>query len=242
MVNEEAVRLNAESFLEERCPGSRILLVGVAGLQPKKPVPDFHWRGAFAPYQANKLFIRDLCRIYYQRGIPGVGDDAGTAGRYLRDYKERCGFERCLVFGYSSGGHAAILFGRLMGADEVHVFSPRTRVPTRSKARLVRYIPTRRWGLLRANARLHFDPRIDRSYYDLLPLMADDNGRTHTHIYYGTRHAEDVANAGRLDGCPRVTFHEYDTDSHYLVRQLRDSGELATILSLAFERMVSQQT
>lgn len=233
----EAIDPTPPSILEESDPASPILLVGVAGLQPLRALPYFHWRKAFTPYAANKLFLRDLRQVYYQQGLPGIGDDAGQVGRYLREYAESRGVKRSACFGYSSGGHAALLFGWFMNADEVHVFSPRTHLPTRSRRRLLRYIPGGRWGLFRANARLYFDPRISHAYYDLRPFLAQDNGRTRYHIYYGMRNDEDVANVHRLDDCPQVCLHEYDTDSHYLVRQLRDSGELAMIISEAYKRL-----
>jgi hypothetical protein len=222
--------LDPNSFQQELRPGSRTLLVGFSGLQTKKRRLTFHWRGAFNGAAGNKLYVRDVRQMFYQRGIPGVGKDPKTIGRFLREYMVHGGFERSAFFGYSSWGHAALLFGWAMGADEVHAFSPRTRLPTRSRLRLLRFIPSRNWGLLKANLHLYFNPRLDRSYFDLRPILAEDNGRTRYHIYYGTQERIDRVNAERLGDRPGVVLHPVDTNDHFLATRMRDNGELAAII------------
>jgi pimeloyl-ACP methyl ester carboxylesterase len=218
------------SFQEMPYPDSRVLLIAFSGLQPRRKVPSFHWRNSLMNAPANKLFVRDVRQMFYQCGVPGTGDDAASVGRFLRQYIEEWGIERHICIGGSAGGYAALLYGGLTGAGEVYAFSPMTYLPTRPKRQLIGLVRTRQWGLLKANTRLHFDPRLDRTYFDLRPVLGQGHDKTRYHIYYGTNHPRDVANAAHVADLSRVVLHPQATDAHDTSRLVRDSGELAEIL------------
>jgi pimeloyl-ACP methyl ester carboxylesterase len=218
------------SFQEMPYPDSRVLLIALTGLQPRRKVPSFHWRNSLANVPANKLFVRDVRQMFYQCGVPGTGDDAASVGRFLRQYIEERGIERHICIGGSAGGYAALLYGALSGAGEVYAFSPMAFLPTRSKGQLFDLVRTRQWGLLKPNLRLHFDPRLDRTYFDLRPTLERGSDQTRYHIYYGTKHNRDVANAEHLADLPQVSFYPKETVDHDTSRLVRDSGELSEIL------------
>lgn len=221
------------SFLEVLHPESKVLVIAFAGIQVKKHVPSFHYVNALKERPVNRLHVRDVRQAFYQRGIPETGNNAGSVGEYLRSYVKQRGVRRIICLGGSAGGYAALLYGWFIGADEVHAFSPLTKLPSRTVLQSLPLLYSGQAALFKAIWPLHVDRSIDRTYFDLAPLLAQHNGQTHYQIYFGSGHDRDVRSAKRLTGFPGTELHEYDTANHHIVTDLRDSGALAEILDRA---------
>jgi hypothetical protein len=234
--------LDPRSFEQDLADGSPLTLIGFSSIQPHRPVPYFTWHAAFSPIAANKLFVRDIHQRFSQRGLAGAGEDAGATGHFFRRYMARRPEQRAICFGGSSGGFAALLYGWFIGAAEVHAFTPLTRLPSRSIPQLVYLVPGRQWKLIQAILALHIDPRIDRSYYDLYPLLKENRCDTRYHIYYSTGHPRDAVHAQRLADVPGMELHPYDIPDHQLSTVLRDSGELSEIVAGAAGRVLNPVT
>jgi hypothetical protein len=97
-----------------------------------------------------------------------------------------------VMIGNSAGGYAALLFGALLGS-EVHAFNPQTLI----------------------------DSPVDARYADLLPLLAQSEGRFH--VYYSAG-GDDEVQAERLRALPRVTLHPLDSPGQDLLKTLRAGG------------------
>jgi hypothetical protein len=207
--------------LESRRP---VLLATLAGVAGDAGIPRFEFVRMASGLDVKRVFIRDVTQSWYQGSMRGVGRGPGGVANTLQEIVVREGIERSVLVGNSMGGFAALIVGSLMGADEVHAFSPTTFIGPFGRLRH----GDARWRrhILRAYKRSLFLPK----YFDVMPILARYDGPTRFHVHYSTEDALDVVHAERLAGIPRVELRTYEHGGHELVMQLRDSGRLAAIL------------
>jgi hypothetical protein len=201
------------------------LFVAFGSLRLEKEVPPFEYVRTLNNLPVKRVFIRDLRKIFYLRGLPGISDDLIGIRDYLQDIRERESIEKLVIVGGSAGGYAALLMGWLMAADEVYVFSPITYLPTRKGLEWLELLYGRNWRLIWTSLQTRFDSRIPRWHYDLRNVLTQDNGRTRYHIYYGGRNEKDVVRCQRMAGLPGVQLYKYDWDTHHIDRYLQQTGE-----------------
>ncbi|WP_165190192.1 hypothetical protein [Caulobacter soli] len=108
------------------------------------------------------LLLRDVATSWYH-AVPGVEGGVEGLARFLAGRTE--GYERTVFLGYSMGGYAALLYGRLLAADAILAFAPQTLLAAEPLADL----GDRRWPeqLSRVQAARPVSP-----YLDLAPLYA----------------------------------------------------------------------
>lgn len=229
---------NAVRF--EAAVRSRILFVSFASIQLGRNTPRYEWSGQFAGYPVNRLYLRDPRQFYYQYGLDGASDlSRGVAD--LRQTLSKIGAGSTAFIGGSSGGLAALVMGNRLRADEVHVFAPVTYLPSRTPSEAV-------WNMLRGNRtlarshlrqyyRIYMARTLDRHHADSRSALANDNGHTAYHIYYGRDNRMDRRHAEYLAGLPGVVLHACDYDQHDLPRHLRDTGQLRLILDGIYKRL-----
>jgi hypothetical protein len=208
----------------EEPAGADVLLVFFAGFRGGfGTLPVFEFRSTVSGVRAHKLFFRDLSELWYQRGVPGVGDSPDAIAARNAACRDRWGAKRVVMVGNSSGGYAAILFGLLTGADEVHAFAPKTRLlesedfhDQEKLAFLLRHLGA------------------DHPNLDLRRLMESGVGaRTRVHIHYPTGNAVDTGQARHVASLPNVRLWSYPWRSHALVKKLKEAGLLRPILESA---------
>lgn len=214
--------------------GSPTLFISFAGMQLWRAAPRYEWRQTLKDVPAHCFYIRDLAQYWYLRGLSGLAGDIGGSAACLRALITERGVRKIACFGASTGGFAALLYGALLGADEVYAFSPVCYLPSRTLLQAMAQIRTGNWRLPARHVQLRLDRAADRRYFAARPILERDNGRTRYHVYYG-RHAPDVLNARHLDGLPRVTLLPHDYPHHNLVGHLRDTGQLAVIVAGALD-------
>lgn len=201
--------------------GSPVVVAFFAGLGGGHPF--FEFRRTAAAIRAHKVFLRDLEGHWYQDGLPGAGDDADELAAFLRGHCARLGASRLVTIGNSAGGYAAILFGILAGADEVHAFAPKARILTAADFHDPRKL-----------ARLEAAMRTERPHRDLTALLREGRGAsTAIHVHYPSGHAIDVAQAALFAGLPQVTLWEYPWRRHTVVKALAQRGVLKKIIENA---------
>jgi hypothetical protein len=127
--------------------------------------------------------------------------------------------------GNSGGGYAALLFGPLIGANEVLAFSPQTIL---GRAEDVLY---RESLWLAVTERLHARGGPDGRYADLRNALAETGGRPRCQIHYAGGNEIDVLHAERLRNTPCVELHPHDHDGHALIAKLREDGSLSGLLA-----------
>ena len=203
-----------------------VLLVSFSGLKrnPEK-LPGFSLRGTLAGLDVKKLYLRDLDKAWFLRGLFGVTGNVEQTVAFLRNEIVSLDARRVVFTGYSLGGFAALLYGALCGAHEVHAISPQTYINFWRRLRTGDH----RWR--RYVLPLHFSGT--RQYHDLRPWLANAPAHTRLHIHYALNSRLDALHAAHVHGLPPVRIHEYEQGSHRLVTVMRESGELRSIFERA---------
>ena len=204
---------------------SDTLLVAFGGIAGDIGMPPFEFEAFTNRFAVKRLLIRDLAQAWYQLGLADVCTDVPGIAEYLRGVIREQGVGRVVFIGNSMGGFAALLFGAMLGVDEVHAFSPQTVV-----SRLGRlFCRDFRWR--HQVGQIYRARGIDSRYWDLRPHMsAYAGGRTVYHLHYCAPHRLDSLHAERLGSIPNVVLHGYVHGGHQLIKQLRDNGELELVL------------
>jgi pimeloyl-ACP methyl ester carboxylesterase len=219
---------NAGIALDLESP-SDVMLIAFSGLIGRLgTVPLFEFFNTASRFGAKKAFLRDLTQSWYHHGVAGVGDDIPAVADYLSGVIRRNGITRTVLVGNSGGGYAALLFGQLLNADEVHAFRPTTYIDPKLRAdnndgRYQEFLD-----------RMLAGRGIDSRYVDLVPVL-EREGKTEFHVYYQTPDALDSLHAVRLGEIDRVVLHPVDFGEYRLIRRLRETGELTRILERALE-------
>ncbi|HYJ60051.1 MAG TPA: hypothetical protein VE032_01135 [Actinomycetota bacterium] len=207
-------------FLAEPA-GPPVTLVAFAGIRGGLGIAPFEFFRVTEGLGVRRILVRDLDQVWYLRGIRGLGASLPEAAARLR--AEIGEGARVVLTGNSAGGFAAIAFGAIIGADEVHAFSPQTAIDRRHRVR---------WLDGRWLRQMHHVRRLGPPH-ELMDLrrVLRDRGGPRVHIHYCDDHGRDARHARHLEGLPGVTLVPHRGDGHRLVTDLRDRGDLARILA-----------
>lgn len=185
----------------------------------------FDFVRASNPVKAKKLFLRDPHMMWYQKGTPGIADDVPGVVAFLRNAIARERVKRVVTIGNSGGGFSAILFGVLLGADEIHAFNPPTRL---RKADDTSY-PDQLEGVRR-------ECGDSVPYLDLRNVLREHvRPPTKIFIHYSRGARRDRRHAKYLREFPMVHLIEYPFVSHHVARFFADRDMLTPLLSAAAE-------
>ena len=208
-----------------------MLLVSFSGLKrnPEK-IPGFSLRGALAGMPVKKLYLRDLDKAWFLKGLRGTTNGVEESVAFLRAEFAALKARRVIFTGYSLGGFAALLYGAICGADQVHAISPQTFIGFWKRLRAGDH----RWR--RYVLPLHFS--ATRAYHDLRPWLARSPFQTRLHIYFARDSQIDAVHVAHVRDLPQVIVHQHNEGSHRLVTLMRESGELRQI----FERAATGET
>jgi pimeloyl-ACP methyl ester carboxylesterase len=208
---------------------STTVLIAFAGMADKLAVPPFEFHPLTSGMPVKRLFVRDIHRAWYHRGVPEFGEHIEDVAASLRALLDEEGVEHVVVTGNSAGGYAALVFGALLEADTVLAFAPQTSL---DRSWLTR-IGDHRWDLYLDE--LERVGRVDDRYVDLdVALARDHNGATTFEVHYPTSDSADEHHSLRLDGVPGLELHPHSQGEHNLIKDLRDSGELQRIIRGSF--------
>ena len=202
--------------------GRSTIMVTFGGLGRGMAMPPFEFFGLTEGLDVDRIFIRDLDRGYYHRGVAGVGRSPSRIAAAMRPLIEHA--DRVITVGVSAGGYAALLFGSLLDVDQVVAISPGSCL--RLLPRIARR--DRRWWRDIERARRG---SIQREMLDLKPYLAAHPVR-HAEIHYATDNRLDRWHACRLrSDVVRTIAHP--GSSHLLAKELRDAGDLFHLLQRA---------
>jgi hypothetical protein len=206
-----------------RYPG-RPVLVAFAGVIGKMGMPTFEFFNITKGLRINRIFVRDLDRLWYQRGIGELGEDLPSAALGLRSVIDTVGPSRIVTVGNSGGGYAAIAFGALLEADEVLAISPQTVL---GRVEAVRYREST-WA--HVTERLQAAGGPDERYADLAQMLTFSSFRPSCHVHYAAANEIDALHAEHLSGVPGVELHPHQHHDHNVITRLRDEGKLRHLL------------
>lgn len=213
--------------LEDMETPSEVLAVAFGGIAMSvggiPPFEFFRVLNDTAP--AKKLLLRDSSQSWYHRGVEGMAGDVAGVAAAIRRIVEREQPRKLVTLGASAGGYAALLFGRLLGAEEVHAFGPQTFIGPGLRLRHLDH----RWGRLWTSLMLsgRYQPRYG-DLYRVFKRTPSPGSRVVVHYCDSDRF--DDAHARRLGRHPDVELRRYDEGGHFIVKHLRDSGRLQPLL------------
>lgn len=219
---------SGEGLLRDFGPDSSVLAITFGGLLMRvgmmPPFEFFNVLSESAP--AKKLFVRDHQQSWYHRGVRGAGPDIEAVRHALEQIRDELRPERVVTLGASAGGYAALLFGRLLGVDEAHAFSPQTFISPELRRRHGDDRWERRWSALMRSG--GYEPR----YGDLAEVFESTPGdRTRFVVHFGRGDELGSVHAKWLASrAPEVERRRYDIDDKQVVRHLRERGELQPLL------------
>lgn len=213
------------SFVRDYTADSRLLLVAFGGINQRMGMAPFEFFQLARGVAVKKLFFRDLHQAWYHRGLGSAGKTIAEAAAFIRGEVAAERIERVVMFGNSMGGYAAILFGCLVGAQEVHAFSPQTFI---SPWKLIRRRDFR-WKYDVWRAYLSREPS---TFYDLRTALAAAPG-VRVHLHYSTASTLDTVHARNLESFANVTLMAYPEGGHRLIQHLKQTGALADLLERA---------
>ena len=201
---------------------SDVLLIAFGGIAGGLALP-FEFVRSTADLSVKTIFVRDLMQSWYHRGAIDVGDDVDSVASHLSELVAASGAQRVVAVGNSAGGYAALLFACLTEIHDAHAFSPQTFITPDLRARHGDH----RWEpqlseLARSGC-------LDSRYADLRAVLRGSAGTAY-HVYYSAGEPLDVAHAEHLDGLDAVTLHPFEVGGHKLIKGLRDSGRLRSLL------------
>ena len=201
------------------------LLVAFGGLRGAIGIPGFEFRKVLSDFDCNLLFVRDVEQAWYQGDLPGLGSGVDGLVEGVRGLVATADVSRVVCLGNSMGGYAALLVGSAIEADEVIAFSPVTFINWSARFLAM----DRRWGAAIRYSRSR--PTSHPPSFDLGSYLREP-GWGRARVYADLSYRLDRIQANRLEGLPRLRV-ESRPGRHGLVRELRDSGELAGLLASA---------
>lgn len=175
----------------------------------------------------NLIAIRDTANFWYQHGVSGLGRDvdevAASLQRVIADLRPAS----IHMVGQSMGGYAAILFGALLGADQVLAFGPLSYL----RDDWARRDGDARWIGVMESLRRHPPARI----YDDLPALLAKHSVPVRIVFGAGAEADgsvnsDAIHASRFTDLAGVTIECEERASHAVVQWLIDTAQLDNLL------------
>jgi len=192
-------------------------------------LPPFEFLRMTGDAGCSRVFVRDLDQVWYHAGLRDVAPDIAGTASFLRTVLDRSGAANILFVGNSMGGYAAIALGLMLAVPQARIiaFAPQTFIGPARRF----FARDRRWAD-RARA-VAACPTADRRLFDLRNPIRNQPAPPHIEIHYPVMNRLDRLHAERLRGLPGVALCPHRCESHMLVKELRDSGELQRILGVA---------
>jgi len=238
------------SYLMDRIiPGAPLILSFGFVSWDSPPRFDFFGRTkkleALTQRPLNRILLRDPLNAWYQRGVPGLGDSVDEVAQRLRSLIAQANPSKVITLGQSMGGYGAILFGQLLGVDQILAFGPLSFLDSQRAEAL----GDRRWLAVMRSLEAN-PPAI--FYNDLVTLCQLYQGSADMRIIYGqkpdaqasdaaslgTANLEDARNldeyhAQRLGALSHCHLYPYAESEHAVVKYLIDNYQIDGLLQSA---------
>jgi hypothetical protein len=204
---------------------SGTLLISLAVFPAPGGKSAFDFVRAASPLNVKKMFIRDPYMLWYQKGTPGLGTDVPSVAGRLRSIIAEQRVQRTVMIGNSGGGFAAILFGVLIGVDEVHAFNPPTILHEPADTSMPDQLLV-----------LERELGLGSPYLDLRKILGQSlTDKTTIYIHYSRGDKKDKRHARYLAAFPRVHIVEYPSVSHHVARFFAQRAMLSPLLQAAVD-------
>ena len=199
------------------------LYIFFGGIAAGIAMPPFEFYKTSKILDEHRVFIRDLSQSWYQRGLTGISTEVNGTADYIAGLIGELQPQKTFFVGNSMGGYAAILFSSLLGGEAI-AFAPQSFISPLLRIRYKDF----RWQR-QVISTYFYSVRRDH-IWDLKPLL-ERNKRNRVSIYVCPSHHLDSVHASRLSGIGGVRIFEIPGGGHDLVKVLRDSGRLPSIMA-----------
>jgi len=231
----EDVRPDESTLRVESRHESDTLVISFAVFPSADGKPRFDFVRATSTLNAKRVFVRDAHQMWYQKGTPSLGNSVEEVVASLRRIIEEQKVKRLVAIGNSGGGFAAILFGVMLGVNEIHAFNPPTRLVIPDDTSF----PENLLALQK-----EFGP--GKPFMDLRVVLGEYlKPTTHITMHYSRGDKTDRRHALYLASFPNVRIIQYPVVVHSLARFCNERGFLAPLLAavvnqddLAFAQLV----
>lgn len=209
---------------------SNVLLLIFSGLAQMVGMPFFEFNNITSGLdRVNKIYLRDTHKLWYHRGLPNMGNDIDAIAYFLQQYTTHPATRKTIIIGNSGGGYAALLFGHILGADEVHAFSPKIFIDPIKRIINNDFPPitsiSHLFSLYLHGQRKYFD--LKKVFLSSVPQKGD------FHLYFAENNKIDLLQASRMKSIPGIHLHPFQYDQHNLIRILKQSGKLRKLIEQA---------
>jgi hypothetical protein len=186
-------------------------------------IPTFEFSSILSGINAHKLYLRDPHLIWYQRGIPGIGEDIDEIAEWLDDFLDRRGIKYTVFIGNSAGAYAALVFGALLSASRIHAFAPQTRLKKPKDSHSD--------GAIKE---MLSDPKANRQYLNVRDVLegCKIHERPYVDVYYARNNKIDNRHVRRIEGIKGIKGHPISYNDHTLARHLKHFMVLKLLLKL----------
>jgi tetratricopeptide (TPR) repeat protein len=215
----EAQLNSMKGFLEIPVPGSDTILLVFAGTNNRLWMTFSLLHKILRKIGVSIVYCRDLQRVWYSRGIIGLGADNRSTVNGFEELIRRNGAKRRLMLGNCIGCRAALGFGLELGAQGVLGLGPKIRPPDS-----LRVDQKNRLNSVREN--------LPSGHKNLRTRYLEASRRPQVTLVFGEHSASDAADARSMADIPGVTLtgipESSDTDS---VKDLLVRGLLEPLLN-----------
>lgn len=199
-----------------------VISFGGFGINPDTGRAQYAMQGFLKDSAVNQICVRDHFCCWYHNGISGASTDVASTVVYLRQLIDELQADRILCTGTSGGGHAAILFGTLLGVTGVIALNPQTLLQRGLKCYAEGHLYTLKW----TDGEGTWDFTRNQQYADLLDLPPSD---VRIEIIYGQDSLIDEFHSGRMNVLPNVHAEGVPGDHSTAIIRARDNGVLAQL-------------
>ncbi len=211
---ETALRLDCDH-------ASDTLIMSFAVFPAPDGKPRFDFVRATSALHAKRIYVRDVHERWYQKGTALLGGSVPEVAASLRNIVDGQHVSRVIAIGNSGGGFAAILFGVMLGVDEIHAFNPPTRLMVPDDTSF----PEQLLALQK-----EFPP--GKPFMDLRVVLEEHlRPTTRITIHYSRGDKSDRRHALYLSSFPNVRVFEYPIIVHHLAKFCSSRGLLAPLLA-----------
>ncbi len=205
------------------------LLVSFGGISQGLGIPLFEFFNSISDIDCDKVYLRDFKQAWYQKGVDNQIDSIIKVNEYLGEIIKTKKYEKVCFMGNSMGGYAAILFGTMLNVDKVISFSPQSYINKWNRFRF----SDKRWQNQISSIYNYENKKPE--YFDLNHYLKKNKPyKTQINIFYSSNHQLDKKHAERLKKRNNITLHSFTDGGHEVVKKLRDSGELKSLIQSSF--------
>ncbi len=211
---------------------SDILLVSFGSMgREGQLIPSFNFYNLLKNDKSfDKLFVRDIDRNYYLRGLKNSTKNLEETIDLLNKLTSLKRYRKKVTIGASSGGFAAILFGNILNFSKAIAFNPQTVISEEKESIIKDNIYT--VELCKYLRNLNTSNSLYQKCLNLKNLIPF-KAKAEVHFSNLSEIDRNYANLIEHENCKLI---KHNSSSHLLALQLRDSKELKAIIDDSLDR------